>query len=334
MRQAFVTGGSGYLGRNLIRELKAQNWQVKALVRSENSAKVVQSTGAIPVQGDLDAISVMQNGMAGCDVVFHSAATVGIWDKTNIAHQVNVIGTENVLKAAYQTGVPKFVHVSTEAVLLDKSTTALQNVDETYPRAKNPIGFYPRTKGLAEEVVLKYNSPELATIIVRPRFIWGRDDTTLLPEFAASAKSGVLRWFDGGDYSFSTCHVTNACEGLILGAEKGRGGEIYFLTDGQPIQFRQFISDMLRTQDVEPPTQSIPRWLMMGVGAVAEFAWRFLPLPGDPPLTPMAIKLIGIEITLNDSKARRELGYQSKVSIEEGLTELHQAYLAGNKHEE
>ncbi len=332
MPQAFVTGGSGYVGRNLIRELVAQNWQVKALVRSAKSAEIVKQAGAEPIEGDLDNISAMQIGMQGCDVVFHSAATVAIWDKYGNADQVNVVGTENVLKAAQQAGVPKFVHVSSEAVLLDKTTKELRNVDETYPRAQNPLGFYPRTKGLAEEVVLKYNSPELSTVITRPRFVWGRDDTTLLPEFVERTESGFLRWINGGDYLFSTCHIANVCEGLILAAEKGEGGEIYFLTDGPPLTFKEFMSKMLQTQDVKPPTQSVPLGLMFGVGAMTEFLWNVLPLPGDPPATRSAIRLIGIEVSLDDSKARRELGYQSKLSIEAGMTELREHYLMEQDH--
>lgn len=329
MRQAFLTGGSGYLGRNLIRELVKQDWYVKALARSDEAARVVKEAGADPIRGDLNDSAAMRAGMQDCEVVFHSAAQVGIWDKHKIAYQVNVVGTENTLKAAQQAGVQKFVHVSTEAVLVDKRTTSLKNVDETVPRATNPLGFYPRTKGLAEEVVLQYNTPEMPTVIMRPRFIWGRDDTTLLPEFIDRTKSGLLRWFNGGNYRFSTCHVANACEGLILGAEKGRGGEIYFLTDGEPVIFREFISDMLRTQNVKPPKQSVPLGLMVGVAAVSEFLWNTFPLPGDPPATRMALKLVGIEVTLDDRKARRELGYQANVSIADGLAELRARYQSG-----
>jgi nucleoside-diphosphate-sugar epimerase len=112
------------------------------------------------------------------------------------------------------------------------------------------------------------------------------------------------------------------CEGAICAAERGRPGGIYFLTDGPPIEFREMATRLLATQGVVPGDRSIPGWLVRPLAALLEGTWRVLPLSGHPPLTRAAIRLVGEEVTVDDTRARRELGYVGKVSIEDGLREL------------
>jgi nucleoside-diphosphate-sugar epimerase len=319
---AFVTGGSGFVGRALIGELRARGEHVRALARSEAAKRAVKEAGADPVAGDLDDTSALREGMTGCDVVYHSAAYVKQWGPREDFFRVNVAGTSNVLEQARAAGAKAFVHVSTEAVLAGERP--IIKADETSPRAEHPAGLYPLTKGLAEEVVIAANSPALRTVIVRPRFIWGKGDTTLLPLLVDSVNKGVFRWMNGGRYLTSTCHVRNVCEGLMLAAERGRGGNIYFVTDGPPIMFRQFLTALLETQGVKAPDSSVPSWVARGLARALEAVWEPLGISGEPPLTYTAAKLIGEEVTVNDAKARHELGYTGRVTREEGLRELAQ----------
>lgn len=317
MTTAFVTGGSGFVGRNLIAMMVAKDWTVKALARSAKAEAAVREAGAQPVKGDLDDLAAMREGMRGCDVVFHSGAKVEDWGVLDDFFRINVQGTQNVIDAAKAAGVKKLVHVSTEAVLV--GGPPIINADETWPRAKTPLGLYPLTKGLAEERVLAANSPDFTTVIMRPRFVWGKGDTTLLPQLVERVKNGSFMWFDGGNYLTSTCHVLNVCEGLMLGAEQGRGGEIYFLTDGEPVQFREFITEMLATQGVTPSNRSIPTSLAKSLAAAAEFVWRTFKLKGEPPVTRSVVGLVGQEVTVTDAKARNELGYVGFMTHDAGL---------------
>ena len=179
MKRAFVTGGSGFVGGRAIRELRARGVEVAALARSERAVSTVEALGATAVRGDLDGIAAMQLGMAGADVVIHAAAHVAEHGPIAEFLRVTVTGTEHALAAARQAGVARFVHVSTEAVLADGKP--IVRADETRPRAATPAGPYPLSKGLAEERVLAANRGGLATVIVRPRFVWGAGDTSLLP---------------------------------------------------------------------------------------------------------------------------------------------------------
>ena len=321
--QAFVTGGSGFLGRNVIEVLRARGDTVQALARSDGAAAAVARLGANAVRGDLGDVSAMAHGLAGCDVVFHCAADTAQFGDRAKVEAVNVGGTVNVLTAARQAGVGRFVHVSTETVLL--GGPPIVRADETWPRPKRPLGLYALTKGLAEERVLAANAPELATMIVRPRFIWGPNDTSLLPVLIDAVKAGSFRWIGGGRHLTSSCHVRNAVHGMILAAERGRGGEIYFLTDGEDVELRGLISALLEASGVTPPERDVPFWIARAAAWTAELAWRLLGRAGEPPVTRSAVRLIGQEVTVSDAKARRELGYAPILSRDQGLAELRQA---------
>jgi len=316
MKRAFVTGGSGFVGGRVIRELRSRGVEVAALARSAASAAQVEALGATAVRGDLDDVAAMQAGMAGADVVIHAAAHVAEHGPIAEFMRGTVAGTEHVLAAARAAAVPRLIHVSTEAVLADGAP--IVQADETRPRASAPAGPYPLSKGLAEERVLAANGDGLATIIVRPRFIWGAGDTNLIPKIVELVKRGKFAWIGGGRHLSSSCHVDNVVEGILLAAERGAPGEIYFLTDGPPVEFRGFLTELIATYGVDAGSRSVPRWLARIVAALT--GWM-----KTPPVTRTAIALVGQEVTVVDAKARRELGYTSHVSRAQGLAEMRQA---------
>lgn len=318
--QAFVTGGSGFVGQHLLRTLAGRGATVRALARSDAAAGTVGSCGAEPVAGDVTEAGALERGMTGCDVVVHAAAKTAAWGDPAAFRAVNVHGTQAVLAAARRSGVPRLVHVSTEAVLADGR--ALVDVDETRPRPRRPVGLYPLTKAIAEDLVRQADGAELTTVAVRPRLVWGPGDATVLPAVLEAARAGRWAWIDGGDYPTSTCHVANACEGLVLAAEHGRGGQAYFVTDGEPVQLRAFLTALAGTAGVTLGDRSVPRWAAWAVAGGLESAWRVLPLRGEPPLTRTSLALGGQQMTVDDGKARRELGYEPTISRQDGLAEL------------
>lgn len=313
MAIVFVTGGSGYVGRNLIRALIARGDEVRALARSPASRATVTALGATAVAGDLDDEAAMTAAMGGADLVFHAAAQVDQVGAREQFYRVTVRGTEHVLSAARTAGVPRLVHVGTEAVLADGKP--IVRADETRPRATRPAGLYPWSKGLAEERVVAASHGGLATVVIRPRFIWGGDDTSVLPEMIAAVKAGRFGWIGGGRYPTSTCHIANVVEGALLAAERGAPGAIYFLTDGEPTELRGFVTAMLATQGVDAGTREVPRWLARAAAFLT--GWRKRPM-----ITRAEIGLFGVEVTVDDSKARRELGYRGAMTRERGLAEM------------
>ncbi len=317
---AFVTGGSGFLGRALIAELISRGSDVRALARSAAAAESVRALGATPIAGDLGDVAAMRAGMAGAGVVIHAAAKVGDWGPRDEYVAATIQGTRNALAAARAAGVRRFVHIGTEAVLA--GGRPIVRADETAPYPPVPNGLYPWSKGQAERDVIDANGQGMATVSVRPRFIWGRGDTTLLPQLSKAMQSGAWAWFAGGRHLTSTCHVRNVVEGTLLAAERGAGGQIYFLTDGNPVEFRDFMTRLVATQGVVAPAREAPMWLAEAVAACGEFAWKTFSIDGRPPLTRTAINLLFREVTVVDRKARETLGYTSHVSVEQGLAEL------------
>lgn len=321
MAIAFVTGGSGFVGRNLIQALIARCDSVRALARSPASMKAVETLGAEAIAGDLDDAEALRSAMQGCDVVFHAAAKVEEWGDPADFYRINVTGTKNALNAARAAGVACFVHVSTEAVLA--TGEPIIDVDETRPRQpQKTVARYPRTKALAEERVIAANAADFRTVSVRPRMIWGNDDTSLLPQIVEAVNQGRFMWINKGRYPTSTTHVENVVEGLLLAAEKGLGGEVYFVTDGPPIELRQFLTELAATRGVEIPDKSLPHWLALVLAKTCETLWGLLRINGSPPISQVVVRLLGEPVTVDDSKARHELGYQARVDRQAALARM------------
>jgi nucleoside-diphosphate-sugar epimerase len=316
----FVTGGSGFIGQRLIRRLVAGRHVVFALARSGGAESAVAAAGAQPVPGDLLDPESLRTGASECELAFHAAAHVGEWGPRRMFEQVNVQGSANVIDACRATGVRRLVHVSTEAVLL--AGGPLVNVDEGAPLRPDSKSPYCATKARAEQLVRDANGRGLETVTVRPRFVWGAGDTTLLPSLVAAVRSGRFAWIGGGGQLTATTHVDNAVEGLVLAAECGTPGGVYFVTDGEPVVFREFVGKLLGTQGVVAPDRVVPLAPAARGAAMGETLWRLLPLKGSPPLTRMAVWVSALETTIDISRARRELGYEPVRSREEGLEEL------------
>jgi nucleoside-diphosphate-sugar epimerase len=320
MPAAFVTGGSGFIGGALIERLRREGWEVRALARSVGAAAKVRERGAEPVAGELGDLGALEPGSVGCDVCFHAAAKVEDWGDPAEFERLNVEGTANVIAACRAAGVRRLVHVGTEAALT--AGQALVRVDERAPLRPDSPFLYSSSKAKAEELVREANGDGLETVVVRPRFVWGKGDTTLLPAIVALVRSGRFRWIGGGRHLTDTTHVDNTVEGLWLGATKAPAGGIYFVTDGEPVVFRDFLERMLATQDVGVPDKSVPAGVATAAAAAAERAWRLLRRPGPPPLTRFAVWVSSKECTLDISRARTELGYEPVRTREEGLAGL------------
>lgn len=315
----FITGGSGYVGRNLIRHCVGKGIAVTALARSATAEKRVTELGAKAFIGDLLSPD-LASGMAGSDVLIHAAADTDHGPGTERQRRVNEDGTAAVFKAAQAAGIRRAVHLSTESVLADGHP--LINVDERHPLPRRPAGAYSESKAAAERIALACNSDGFEVIVVRPRFVWGRDDTTALPNLLAAVQSGQFAWISGGDYLTTTTHIANLCHGIDLVTAKGRGGEIYFLGDDEPVRFRDFATALMATQGVMAPEKSVPRPLLRFIAGFGDWLHQISGGRITGPLTLQSYATSAVTITLNIAKARRELGYAPIMTREAGLAEM------------
>ncbi len=321
-RHIFLTGGSGYVGRNLIRHLVARGVAVTALARTDASAKKVEALGAFAFRGDLFE-STLAAGMAGCNALIHAAADTDHGPATEKQRRVNEEGTRAVLDAARTAAVAKVIHLSTESVLA--TGRPLVNVDETMPLPPKPAGGYSRTKAEAERIALAANGPDFSVVVLRPRFIWGRDDTTALPTLLEAVRSGKFAWISGGNYLTSTTHVANLCHAVELALGHGRGGEVYFISDAEPVTFRAMVSALIEIQGLAVPEKIVPRFVVRTVATMGDVMAKISGGRIIPPLTLQTYATSAVEVTFAIGKARRDLSYTPVISRDEGLAELRSA---------
>jgi nucleoside-diphosphate-sugar epimerase len=325
-RSAFVTGGSGFIGGRLIERLVEAGWKVRALARSDSSAEKVSAHGAEPVRGELGDVAAMRSGAEGAEVAFHAAAHLGDWGSRAEFERDNVQGTRNAIDACRAAGVRRFVHVGTEAALL--AGKPLVNVNEDAPLQPDSKAAYPATKAKAEMVVREASGEGFETVVIRPRLVWGPGDTTIAPALVKAVRAGRFAWIGGGRHLTSTTHVDNTVEGLVLGAARGKPGSAYFVTDGDPVVFREFIGELLSAYGVEPPDRNMPAPVAATLATAGEVIWSGLRLKSSPPITRLAYWLSAQECTIDISRARAELGYEPVRTREDGLAELRQTVTA------
>lgn len=322
-RTAFVTGGSGFVGSRLIGLLVAREWRVRALARSPEGIAAVSDLGATPIRGDLNDADALRSGMAGCDVVFHVAAHFELWGPRAMFDRVNVEGTRALVDAAVATpGLRRVVAVGAAAVVMGEPEPMLE-ADESLPLRTPAFAPYAASKAEAERVLLAANGrrADFETVAIRPPFIWGAG-MPMLDHMVDTVRAGRFQWVGGGGQAMSTCHVENLCEALLLAADRGPGGEAYFVSDDRDGTLKEVISALLATRGATPKDRSVPfgtAWFMAGL---MEAAWRILGLPGEPPLTRQMLRLIGKPFTIAIGKAKRDLGYAPRVTWEAGLAAM------------
>lgn len=316
----FITGASGFVGGAFAKHAGGRH-MLSAMSRSEKSDKKIAAFGATPVRSSLEDIPAAR--LAGCEAVVHCAAHVEEWGPWRDYWRANVEGTRRMLEAAKESSVRRFVHIGTEAALLRGQD--LIDADETYPLALRSPFPYSRTKAHAEKLVREANDPAngFETIVVRPRFVWGPGDETLLPVLRRMSETGQFAWIDGGRHRTSTTYIGNLVHAMELALTAGKGGEAYFVLDpGGPVTFRDFLPKLAGAAGFTLDGREVPGALVRGTAFFAEKAWRILPLAGRPPLTRFAANILSRDCILVDAKARRDMGYAPPFTREQGLAAL------------
>ncbi len=313
----FVTGASGFVGGAVAEAAVKRGDEVVAMSRSERSDDKIRALGAEPVRCSLDDIS--SEHMKGCDAVVHAAAYVEEWGSREDYWIANVTGTQNVLAAAKEAGVKRFVHIGTEAALFRGQP--MRNIDESYPYPASTPFLYSETKREAEKLVLAANEDGFETVSLRPRMIWGPKDQSILPAVLDMIEQGKFMWVDKGRAVTNTTHIYNLRHAIFLALDmdKDIGGEAFFVTDDEVHTFKVFLGELLKTQGVVRQFGSIPGWLVRGLAFCIEVPWRMLGIKSAPPMTRFGVNIMSRDCMLDIGKAKRVLGYTPVIDVEAGL---------------
>ncbi|MBI5657905.1 MAG: NAD-dependent epimerase/dehydratase family protein [Geobacter sp.] len=321
--KALVTGGGGFLGNVIGRMLRERGVAVRSFSRSTYPA--LSLLGVEQVQGDLGDREAVIRAAQGCDIVYHVAAKAGVWGAYADFHLANVIGTAHVIEACSANNIPRLVHTSSPSVVFDGSD--IEGGDESLPYPQRFEAYYPQTKAMAEQMVIAANSPELATVALRPHLIWGPGDNHLVPRIIARAKAGRLRRIGNRPCLVDTVYVDNAAEAHIAAAERlspgsAVAGRVYFISNGEPLPLWDMVNGILAAAGMPPVEQSISPRMALFAGTVCETLWPLLQLRGEPPMTRFVAHELSTAHWFSLEAARRDLGYQPTVSISEGLERL------------
>ena len=323
MKRALITGGGGFLGSYICRDLRARGVEVVALQRGHYPS--LDALGVTTVRGDLGDAAVVSRAAQGCDTIFHVAAKAGVWGDYESYRAANIVGTEHVLRACAEQGVSRLVYTSTPSVVHGGDDVA--GVDETAPYASSFLTAYPATKAEAERMVLAAHGERLATVALRPHLIWGPGDNHLVPRIVERHRAGRLRFVGDGSNVIDGVYVENAAQAHLLAAdclERGGpcGGKAYFITNGEPMPLRDLVNGIVAAAGLPPVRRTVHPRLAFLVGAALELIFTLLRRSDEPLMTRFVAKQLSTDHWYDISASARDFGYRPQVPTEEGLRRL------------
>ncbi len=318
-----VTGGGGFLGSNIARALHSQGHEVVSFSRGDYPWMARSGIESIP--GDLADFSAVSGAVRGCDVVFHVGAKAGIWGTYDEYYRANALGTENVIKSCQEHKVDRLIYTCSPSVVFDG--TDQEGVDESKPYPDKFLADYPKTKAMAEKMVVEANGQDLATVSLRPHLTLGPGDHHLMPRIIDRARKGRLQLVGDGKNKVDTVYIDNCVDAHILAMERLKPGAIisgkpYFITNGEPMEVKEIMDSILASAGLPPVTKKIPQWVAYGVGAMMETAYRLMGRSDEPLMTRFLALELSTAHWFDISAARRDLGYEPRVSMEEGFRRM------------
>ncbi|MCD4741513.1 MAG: NAD-dependent epimerase/dehydratase family protein [Desulfobacteraceae bacterium] len=319
--KVLVTGGGGFLGKAIVKKLLKKGCSVKSF--SRNNYSDLDKLGVDQIQGDLRNLNQVKDACNNCDIVFHVAAKPGLWGTWDEFFGVNVTGTKNIITACKQHKISRLIYTSSPSVIFNGKD--MEGVDENTPYPEKFEGYYSETKAMAEKIVVKETAYDLKTIILRPPFIFGPEDNHIMPSIIERAKK--LKKIGKVDDLVDFIYIDNAADAHILAAEKLKSnsslsGNIYFISQDHPVSKWDMADQYLAFAGLPSIKGRVSGSTAYYVGAVFELIYRIFRIKNAPPITRFAAKEAATSHWFNISKAKKELGYVPKVSIEEGLEKL------------
>lgn len=319
---ATVTGGTGFLGRTLVRLLVPAAETVRVLVRRPADEALIRALGAEPVRGELTTAEGCEGLVRPADVVYHLAArvsTTGAWTEFQ---RTTVEGTARLLEAALACRPARFVYVSSGAVYSVKHARGPVSADRT-PVAPPRYNLYARAKLAAEQLVR--NECERAgcpwTIVRLGCIVYGPGHSPLARTFVPLAQNGRLAVIGDGRNPVATLYVDDAARAVLLaGTHPAGAGKIYDAAGDEPVTQREFLDALSDAFGLARPARRVRRATAFAAAGLAE-CWAWL-VGGEPALTRSLVALMASGHALETSRIREELEWRPQTSFEEGMRRM------------
>lgn len=320
--KALVTGGGGFLGKNLVRALLDRGEQVRILARSEYPE--LAGWGVETHRGDVRDAAAVDRAVEGVDCVFHVASKVGYWGPYAEYEATNVGGAKKLLDACRRHGVGRLLYTSTPSVAIG-IRAGFEGADETTPYPARFLSPYGRSKAAAEKLVLAANGPTVRTAAIRPHFIYGPGDPQIAPRLVENAERGTIAQIGDGTNRVDVTYIDNcvaahlAAQDALAEPNSAVAGQAYFVGDPEPVRLWDFVARILAGHGAPPVKKHLSYRTAFTLGALLEGAFRLFRMSREPPLTRMAAIILGTSHFFSHAKAVRDFGYAPKVTTDEGL---------------
>ncbi|MEM7027100.1 MAG: NAD-dependent epimerase/dehydratase family protein [Pseudomonadota bacterium] len=324
--KALVTGGGGFLGGAIVKQLLEKHWSVKTIQRGDYPH--LREWGVETYRGDLVDKKHVLEATKDCDVVFHVAAKAGVWGSYQDYYRANVIATENILAACKELDIAYLVYTSTPSVVFDGHDEIGIDEDTNYP--EQFFNAYQETKAKAEELVLTANTENLKTVALRPHLIWGPDDPHLVPRVIQRASAGKLKLVGNGQNKIDSCYIDNAALAHVLAAEELMkeakcSGKAYFISNDEPLAIADLLNRILACANISPIDKSVPSDIAYAIGACLETAYKILRIKNEPIMTRFVAKQLSTAHWFDISAAKKDFAFYPKITIEQGMQRLKQS---------
>jgi nucleoside-diphosphate-sugar epimerase len=314
--EILVTGATGFLAGNLIPELQKRGHTVRGLVLPSGDATRLEERDVAVYRGDVREMNSIAEALHGVDAIFHLAAAIGTRRPLKDYYAVNVNGTENVCRAALAAGVTRLVHVSTTSVYEQGLGVP---VSEDFPLRPLPDP-YPLTKAAGDKVVQRMIAAErLPACIVRTSTFFGPGDTLNFGRIADRLLARKAIIIGAGRNAVPFVHVADVVQGLLLTLERDQAeGQVYNITDDNCPTQEELLQEIADQVGAKPPRIHVPYSMLYGAAYVAEGVAKFSP-NSQPVVTRFGVALYGADNRYAIAKARKELGYEPQVPLQEGI---------------
>jgi 2-alkyl-3-oxoalkanoate reductase len=322
--KALVTGAAGFIGSHVVERLAGTSHTVRGMVRTPAQEAIVRNLGAEPVRGDVTQPATLRAAADGMDTVIHVAARVTDWGEWPAFEAATVRGTCNTLQAAADAGVGRFVLVSSVAVYDNRVGDRLHVVREETPHngvGDRLLGHYARAKVLAEEAAWTFHrSGRIEVTAVRPAWVYGPRDRTVLPRLVEYMNTPMSCWFGRRDPVVDPIYVTDVADCTILAATRPQAaGQAYNVAPVEEIQLRHFLGKLCKTLGVRVPRWTIDDRLILTIARGVEALARTIGKREPPFLTVGAVATVTCDRHYDPRKAIDELGWKPAVSLERGI---------------
>ncbi len=314
-----VTGATGLVGSHVVERVQAMDVPVRVLVRASGDTTLLDQWGVEKIEGDMTNEDSIKQAVDGVTVIIHCAAKVGDWGPVKAYRTVNVDGLEKLLIAAESTGkLKRFIQISSLGVYEAKDH---HGTDETEPPNISGIDGYTLTKLESENLVLKHvKENKLPATVLRPGFIYGPRDRTILPRIMEKIKSKQFAFLGSGEQLMNNTYVENLVDAIFAALENDQVvGEVFNITDDRLVTKKEFIYTISDFAGYEKPVKKVPLGVARVLAKVLEGTWRLLGKKEAPILSGARIKFLGLNLDFSINKAKRKLGYEPRFDFADGM---------------